>query len=409
MERRQIRRILQTVDLRDLSEISARSILDPDRGRAVRAQADRHKESDTPFVCKLCQNIVIVPMHPRTKEYYFKHWHKNVECPWTSENGTSVDTVNSIIFGGRQEGPLHKRIVQETAQLLSASKNVTSVWRDERYTSPTVGDWKKPDLRFIYNGQMFVFEVQLATTQRPIITERNAFYLREKIPIIWATWTPPQIGLLEHKASVIDIITDHHDNLFSFDEATIQQTKDSGVFCLRVHWWEGNRCRNKMIAFDDLIIPDDTLPYVVEKPKPWCEELKNEWVLLGDRKHISNEDMERLWSTLMAQTEWPQVSDQPELDWDIVSLIGLLLSMERNSIVNSGQQNLTEMLHTFLTTQGRKPMARIVERAAGKAGHSKLFDRAKTRELLTAAKLTDQLHKNDFAPRLVRALFPNWL
>lgn len=256
---------------------------------------------------------------------------------------------------------------------------------------------------------MFVIEVQLETTQRPIITERNAFYLREKIPIIWVTWAPPQIGLLEHKASLIDIITDHNDNLFSFDEATIQQTKESGVFCFRVHWWEENLCRNKIIAFDDLIIPDGKLPYVMAKPTPWYDALKEEWAFLGNHKHISNKETDCLWSTLMAETEWPHAADQPDLDWDVVSLISLLLSMEHNSIVNSGQNNLTEMLHTFLSTQGRKPMARIVERAAIKAGHSKLFDRAKTRELLATAKLTNQLHKDDFAPRLVRAIFPNWL
>lgn len=409
MQRIPIRRIKQAVNLQNLSEISAQAILDHHLGRAVRAQADRRKNSDMPYVCKLCERVVVVPMHPQTREYYFKHWHQNVECPWTSGNGPSVDTVNSMIFGGRQEGPLHRRIVRETAELLKVSKNVSHVWEDERFSSANNGDFKKPDLRFVYNNQMFVIEVQLATTQRPIITERNEFYRREKIPIIWVVWAPPLISLLEHKASVIDIITDHQDNLFSFDEETIRQTRESSTFCLRVHWWEGNEPCNKVVTLDDLVISDESLPYVVEKPATWYEILKNEWAILGAHKHLSNEDLDRLWATLMGETEWPESADQPALDWDIVSLISLLLSMERNSIINSKQKNLTEMLHTFLTARGRQPMTRIVEHAAQKAGHSALLSKPTTRNLLAKARLKNQLTKNDFAPRLVRSLFPKWV
>ncbi len=404
-----IRRIQLAVRTQNFSEISAQAILDPHLGRAERAEADRLKNSDTPYVCRLCGQVVIVPMHPQTKEYYFKHWRQNVECQWTSDNGSSVDAVNSMIFGGIQEGPLHRRIVRETAQLLKVSKNVSDVWEDERFTSANNGDFKKPDLRFVYNNQMFVIEVQLATTQRPIITERNAFYRRENIPIIWVVWAPPPISLLAHRASVIDIITDHQDNLFSFDEETIRQTRESGVFLMRVHWWERDEHRNKVVTLDDLIISEGVLPYVVEKPATWNETLKNDWAKLGAGKHLSNEDLDRLWATLMSETEWPDVADQPSVDWDIVSLISLLLSMERNSIINSKQKSLTEMLHTFLTTRSRQPMTRIVEYAAQKAGHSDLLQRAKTRDLLEEAKSKTQLAKDDFAPRLVRALFPKWV
>lgn len=57
---------------------------------------------------------------------------------------------------------------------------------------------RRPDVRAIYDRMPLVVEVQLATTQIPIIVQREDFYESASIRLIWLTWNlePPTSGRL---------------------------------------------------------------------------------------------------------------------------------------------------------------------------------------------------------------------
>ena len=408
MSRERIRRIESAIDLHDLHVIRADDLLDFDTGRHVRKLADKRKRSERAIVCSKCARPVVVPMHWRTQEYFFRHFGRDVDCPWTStETSTSVDEASARIFGGQQEGPLHRRIKEELGALIGSFPSVSDCVVDQTYRNAH-GDRRKPDVRFKFLGKTFVLEVQLATTQRPIITDRNEFYRAEGFWIIWIAWRPDRIALPAHKASIIDIITDHNDNLFSVDEETLEMSRKEGELELRVHWWDEFGCHEKMVTLRELIYPEGGLPFAVAKPLEWNEQFKDDWVNSYSGREIPYLKLNSLWTNMVTRLDLRTSFPDDSPDWDGVALINVLLSLERSRVVGSDQKNLTEVLNTHFTTESRKPTARIVEHAAKMAGQLDLLDRQKTNELLAATKSCKQVAKTSWQTSLVRGLFPDW-
>ena len=408
MPRERIRRIESAVDLHDLRVIQASDLLDFDTGRHVRKWADERKISERAIVCSKCEQPVVVPMHWRTQEYFFQHFRRGGDCPWTSEEAsTTVDEASARIFAGQQEGPLHRRIKEELGALLASFSGVSDCAVDQIYRNAH-GNWRKPDVRFRFLAKTFVLEVQLATTQRPIITDRNEFYREEGFSIIWIAWQPDRIALRTHKASVIDIITDHNDNLFSVDYDSLDISRQTGELKLRVHWWDDLGCHENIVALQDLIYPEDGLPYAVAKPLEWSEQFKEDWLNSYSGRDIPYPKLMALWERMVGKLNLHQSVSDRFPDWDGVALINVLLSLERFRVIGSDQKNLTEVLHTHFTTESRKSTARIVEHAAKVAGHTELIERPKTKDMLAASKTHTQVAKSSWQTNIVRGLFPDW-
>ncbi|QJB69787.1 DUF6035 family protein [Parasphingorhabdus halotolerans] len=409
MSENRIRLIERVVDLENLESISASQLLDFNKGREVRAKADKNKRSKCPIVCARCENSVVVPMHWQTGEYYFKHFDKFVECPWTSEGSISIDQANARIFQGQQEGPLHKKLKEKMALSLAACPDVPDIWVDEIYNSRKFKEHKKPDIRFVYKDRTFVFEIQLATTQRPIITKRNKFYQREGFSLLWITSNPEPKALEAHKASVVDIITDHNDNLFSVDDETFRRGDAENTIVLRVHWWEGSECKSKIVKLDDLIYPEDGLPYAIEKPKPWNERWKDSWVSITPTSGSIYRDRIELWESLIGKYDLDTNADDLEQNhYGLIYLLNLLLSIERKMLVGTKQKNLTEVLNTFFSTESRQPFARIAEYFLKKANEGSYLTIQSTQQKLNEARQTEQIDKTSLEAKIVRVLFPKW-
>ena len=318
-----------------------------------------------------------------------------------------MDEASARIFFGQQEGLLHLRLKEALGALIAPLPNVTECIVDQYFIN-SKGERRRPDVRFVYHGKVFVLEIQLATTQRPIITERNDFYIGEGVEIIWITWNPIRGKISDYRASFIDIITDHNDNLFSVDESTFDLTRISGELKLRVNWWEGDDCKERIVGLNELVLREGKPPYAIARPPEWHELHKDEWYAAGHQKLITDTECRRLWAEIQQKLSQPLSEDEASTDWEVVSMISLLISLEHGVPVNSQQKNLTEMLHTFLTTKRRKPMARIVAFAIGATKNSSLLERQKTKELLSLALVERQVSKSSLAARVVRLLFPEW-
>ncbi|WP_247772832.1 DUF6035 family protein [Bradyrhizobium sp. 192] len=119
-------------------------------------------------------------------------------CPWWTGTPASVDIVSAQQFDGAQESPLHAKIKHIVGELLTNDPRTTAggVVVDE-YLILENGR-RRPDVRAIYDRMPLVVEVQLATTQIPIIVQREDFYESASIRLIWLTWNlePPTSGRL---------------------------------------------------------------------------------------------------------------------------------------------------------------------------------------------------------------------
>ncbi|WP_281277541.1 DUF6035 family protein [Hankyongella ginsenosidimutans] len=91
-------------------------------------------------------------------------------------------------MSGAQESPLHLRVKNLVAELLNADPLTEpgSVVVDEYVVCGEIR--RRPDVRATYDGKPIAIEIQLATTQIPIIVAREDFYQREGRHLIWLTW-----------------------------------------------------------------------------------------------------------------------------------------------------------------------------------------------------------------------------
>jgi hypothetical protein len=162
------------------------------------------------------------------------------------------------------------------------------------------------------------------------------------------------------------------------------------------------------VTLDDLSYPDEGLPFAVARPPPWHEAFKRKWLSIAKPTGCDWRDRKYLYAELINVLELDVDDTELSFDYEIDAMLCLLLSLERGTVVGSRQKNLTEVLHTFLTTAARKPLTRIIIHALQISGHGTLLLRPKTRDLLSRALAAPQMGYDSIEARVARSLFPAW-
>lgn len=384
------RTLKRAVRLQDMAVISSDDLLqiDADGYQVIRRAATRARnDKRAAFVCDHCGYPVYAPREPTTRLPFWRH-HKGApqSCAWWTGEPGSIDEVNASQFQGAQESPLHVRLKNLVAELLNLDPLTEpgSVVVDEYVANGE--NKRRPDVRAIYDGKPIAIEVQLATTQIPIIVAREDFYRREGRHLIWLTWNFEPVERARLLTAFEDIFYSHNKNLFSLDDAVVAEGRARQAFLLRAFWEHGAGWHSKIAGLPELEWPVSGLPFAVAPPPPWHVDFRNRW----------------LSATTASGTKWPtrrdlltelaEKSGDPQLNWenldeaDIGSLLNAILSFVEGKPIGSGQKNLTEVINTFLSSERRYKFGRIM------------------RKVLTVTAGTDILKKTSVAAKFDRAL-----
>ncbi|WP_245270046.1 DUF6035 family protein [Nitrobacter hamburgensis] len=373
------------------------------RRAATRARLDRKAR----YVCGSCGHAVYAPREGRTGQPYWKH-HPGASqnCPWWTGAPSGVDAVSARQFEGAQESPLHARIKQTVGELLTVDPRTAagSVVVDE-YLIQENGR-RRPDVRAIYDGMPLVVEVQLATTQIPIIVQREDFYENASIRLLWLTWNfePPTNGRL--LSSFEDIFYSHDKNLFSMDEETITFSKERYDVILRAFWMDGEAWRSKLVSISDLNWLDGGRANAVPSRLSWHREFLARWRgALGERG-TKWKEREILFGELVAKLQFAEIGVSELHDLDMDALINCLLSLVDGRPVGSRQQNLVEVLNTFLNVGRRQRYMRLIRTFAQLTSREALFEVESVRSKLIKARAVAQDSRQSVAGKIALALFP---
>jgi hypothetical protein len=377
--------------------------------QVIRHLATARRKGKTPVVCGKCGFPVYLAKNGLNGLYYWRHYKGAPEtCPWYSGSNLTPDQASAMQFNGAQESPLHIRLKHLIGELLEADSVAANVIVDQNL--PGSLGHRKPDVRAIYDNRPIVIELQLSSTQLPIILERENFYRQEDWSLIWVTWNQMQVAQKNLRQGFLDIATRHNFNLFSIDEETIRLSKETSKFYVRAFWWDDGQSKSKIVTLNEFIFDDNNLAYVVAGPKQWHVRFKEEWLSITPIDGSSWTDRQKLWPSLIEKIDVVKFptdfeSDNPELG----ALINLLLSIEGGKIVGSKQSNLTEMLNTFFLGQGRHGYWRIVTHVLRVTENQHLLDVPSTKKKLECAKKVAPVGKDTTDARVVRALFPQWI
>lgn len=373
------RTLKRAVRLQDMTVISSDDLLriDPDGYQAIRRAATRARnEKQVAFVCDHCGYPVYAPRERNTKLPYWQH-HKGApqDCPWWTGDPDSTDAVSAAQFQGAQESPLHLRLKNLVAELLNLDPLTEpgSVVIDEYVTSGD--DRRRPDVRANYDGKPIAVEVQLATTQIPIIVAREDFYQREGRHLIWLTWNFVPVERARLLTAFEDIFYSHNKNLFSLDDEVVSESRERGAFLVRAFWEHGFGWNSKIAALPDLEWPSSGLPYAVAPPPPWHRDFRARWLEATTSQGTPWPARKTLFSELAEKLADDAIDASTLEETDIGALINAILSFAEGQPVGSAQKNLTEVINTFLSSERRFRFARIMRKVISVTGTPNILEK----------------------------------
>jgi hypothetical protein len=371
------RTIKHAVDLVRMATITSDDLLTmhPDNYQEIRRSSTcARKDRQDRFVCGACGEPVYAPKEPRTKLPFWKH-HPGAphSCPWWSGEGSSVEAVSAQQFKGLQESPLHAQIKNTLGVLLELDTRVAqdSVVVD-KYLVSEIGK-RRPDVRAIYQGKRLAIEVQLASTQIPIIVGREDFYEAEGYRLLWITWRFEPVARSDLKSSFNDIFYSHNKNLFSIDDETISLSQERNEVVVRAFWEEGEGWASRLFALSELSWSRSGRAYAVSPGLPWHEDYKARWRAATGTEGTPWAQRGDLLAELASRVALDDPTGKSLEDARFDELINCMLSLVDGTPIGSRQSNLYEVLNTFLQPERRHRYARLIKRFVALTGQSDLM------------------------------------
>lgn len=406
------RTLKSAVDLQTMRSISSDQLMamNADDYQVLRRAATRARLERTPrYVCASCGHPVYAPRESRTGQPYWKH-HPGApgDCVWWTGTPSPVDDVSARQFKGAQESPLHAAIKNMVGELLRGDRLTApdSVVID-RYLIAEDGK-RRPDVRAIYDGVATVFEVQLATTQMPIIVQREDFYDGHSHRLVWLTWKlepPARGGRL--RAAFEDIYYSHNKNLFSIDDETISASRSERAVKVRAHWMRGEDWQSRLVRLNELQWLPSGRAFAIAPEPPWNESFLDRWRSATGDHGTQWPERGGLLADLAAHLAMPGLGPRELEDADTDSLINCLLSIVAGQPIGSRQKNLIELMNTFFGVERRYRFARLVKRFAELADRHDVLQATSVRKKLERALIEPQDDPGSPTGRIALDLFPD--
>ncbi|MBA4806905.1 DUF6035 family protein [Brevundimonas sp.] len=405
------RTLERATDLSTGATLSSDDLLaiDPDRYQRIRRNAAAaRREGGAAYVCEMCGHAVYAPKEARTLLPYWRH-HKGAPttCPWWTGDPATVDQRSAAQFQGAQESPLHSWLKHQVGAVLALdpATETGSIHIDE-YLKGETGS-RRPDVRAVNGSRKLAFEIQLSSTQLPIIDSREHFYGREGYHLIWLTWKFQAVPRRLMLTAFLDIFYSHNKNLFSLDEEVLARAREEGRFLVRCHWEEGREWRSTILPLADLTWPASGLPYGVS---PWRVDFLRRWCEAVEDGRLPWQARQDLLAELIEHLALPDMAPRDLDDLQIPVLISMILSLELGRPVASKQSNLVEMLNTFFSNSAeRHKFAGLIRRVAGATNQGVALEKQSVARKLRASLTSPQITQGSVEGRIVHRLFPEIL
>lgn len=274
----------------------------------------RNKSGNYQYVCSRCNEHLEISCYKIEKghTFYFKH-HRDPDdskCPIKTGTLLSKAEIERRKYLFRKESKPHIELKDRLASIIKEflDKNVI---KDSKFIMDRLGDddRRKPDIYFKVGEYEQVFELQLNTTFLSVILERESFYSRNKICLLWIfkEFNPEDFIPIAFK----DIYIENHHNAFVFDSDAESASWNQKTLCLKVFYprftrngkeiekiWETEIININQLVFDihskrPYYFDSTTLERLVtEEIKQIVQEEEREQLVERNRK--ANEEYQKL-------------------------------------------------------------------------------------------------------------------
>ena len=188
-------------------------------------------------LCSVCyQPVVLRGDAHRTK--FFAHTKNSADCPIKTTTNLTEDELRALKYNGQKEGAAHRINKEKIAKLLLLDDlfeddvKVEATFRQENHVG-IAKEWRRPDISCVLKhlSVQLVIELQVSTTFLDVIINREAFYRRNGVYILWVF-----ISFEPDKFTTLDIAYGNFANIFVFDSEAESESEKFNKLILKCYY-----------------------------------------------------------------------------------------------------------------------------------------------------------------------------
>lgn len=227
----------------------------------------RNNQNNSQYICSECGtelDLSCMPDGTGDHTYYFKHIRDPLftDCSIKTDSNLSQEEILRRQYAFKSESNAHKLLKQKVGEVIRQFHDPDLII-DKKFIKDRFGDneKRKPDIHFKYNDQEITIEFQVNNTFHSVIQEREAFYERNKIPLIWVfgEFDPHTFQSITIK----DIYIPNGNNAFIFDSDAEQASYSQHSLCLKIFYKKYSISRSETVDFEwvNEILSFDTIKF----------------------------------------------------------------------------------------------------------------------------------------------------
>lgn len=255
--------VAEVMEIASGDHLDHREVIGSDYEKAIQLRMALRtdiKRGTPRYACTLCGVPIYLVSRAEERRFFFRHTLEDGRCPARTRGELSQKEIDARRYNGVKESARHLQMKAWVAQCLAADTRFTDVATEKRWPGALTAEWRKPDVRAVYQGIPVVFEIQLSTTYVNVIAERREFYLREGGLLIWIF---AHFDGGARRLTQDDVFFNNNRNAFVVTQATRDVSMQQGRFMLDCIWAEptltGNAdLQRRVVAFDELTLARDT-------------------------------------------------------------------------------------------------------------------------------------------------------
>lgn len=275
-----------------------------------------NREGKPVLVCAECSTKLELRCNKLSRKnrgedfYFFKHYRDVKECSIKTNSRLPVGVLLARKYENVKESIPHIDLKNRLGYIIEQFHSPEKISVDSRFyfDKSGSGERRKPDVYAVINGKEYAFEIQLNTTFLSVIEEREAFYERNDVSILWIfKHFPLEDGL--QRLTQKDIYVPNRLNAFVLDDEMLELSIKEKELHLRVYyktfhvdgWKICSHWNTKVITIKDLNYVDDYKPFFYdsfadkENTKQELEQKEEEYRLEQLRiQRIQQQEQERL-------------------------------------------------------------------------------------------------------------------
>ena len=214
----------------------------------------RNKQNNSLYQCNECGTeleLSCMPDGDGEHTFYFKHIRDPLftNCSIKTDSNLSQEEILRKQYAFKSESNAHLILKQKVGEVIKRFI-YPEVIIDKKFINDRFGDKekRKPDIYFKFNDKEITIEFQVNNTFHSIIQEREAFYERNLISLMWVfgDFNPDAFQSITIK----DMYIPNGNNAFVFDTDAEQASYVQQTLCLKVFYKKYSISRDESIVFE---------------------------------------------------------------------------------------------------------------------------------------------------------------